>query len=320
MRFLIRRFVHGVMVLVGVSMLSFLFLQLAPGDFLDEARLNPQISLATLAALRTQYGLNRSLPLRYIRWLNSVRKGDLGFSFAYDCPVTTLLWPRALNTLLLTGIATAFAWFLAIPFGVWSAAHRGGWPDRVLTGTTSSLLAVPDILLALGFLFLAVRTGWFPSGGMVSVGYNGLRWWDKLKDFLAHLFLPIVTLVLATFPALVRHVRAAMVEVLSAPFVRAARAYGISRRSVLFRYALRGAANPLASLFGLSLTALLSGSLLVEIIMTWPGVGPLLLEAILARDVYVVVGAVMFSTIVIIVANMIADGLLLWLDPRIRND
>jgi peptide/nickel transport system permease protein len=319
MQFLLRRFIHGVMLLVGVSMLSFLFLQLAPGDFLDEARLNPQISLATLSALRTEYGLNQPLPLRYLRWLKSVWKGDLGFSFAYDCPVATLLWPRERSTLLLTGIATAVAWVLAIPIGTWSAVHRGGWPDRICRGTTSSLLAIPDILLALGFMSLAVRTGWFPSGGMVSVGFSSLHRWGKLKDFLAHLFLPVVTLVLGSFPVLVRHVRAAMIDVLSAPFVYAARAHGIPRRSVLFRYALRGAANPLISLFGLSLAALLSGSLLVEVIMSWPGVGPLLLEAILARDVYVVVGAVMFSTIVIVIGNLIADGLLFWLDPRIRD-
>jgi peptide/nickel transport system permease protein len=320
MQFVFRRIVHGLTLLIGVSALSFLFLQLAPGDFLDEARLNPQMSLATLAALRTRYGLNRSLPMRYFQWLDSVRKGDLGFSFAYDCPVTTLLWPRARNTLLLTGISTALAWLLAVPLGAWSAVRQGSWTDWLFTGTTSGLLAVPDILLALGFLFLAVRTGWFPSGGMLSIGFGELHWWGKVKDFVAHLFLPVFTLVLGSLPVLVRHVRAAMIEVLSAPFVRAARAHGIPHRSVLFRYALRGAANPLVSLFGLSLTALLSGSLLVEVIMSWPGVGPLLVEAILARDVYVVVGAVMFSTVVIVAGNLIADGLLFWLDPRIRND
>ncbi len=301
-------------------MLSFLFLQLAPGDFLDEVRLNPQISPETVAALRNQYGLTEPLPERYLHWLNGVRKGDLGFSFAYNCPVSVLLWPRALNTLLLAGAATAVAWLVAVPLGVWSASRRGGWEDRLCVGTTSGLLAVPDILLALGFLFVAVRTGWFPTGGMVPVGFGGLGWWDKLTSLLSHFFLPVLTLVLSSLPALVRHVRAAMVEALSSPFIRAARAHGIRRRSVLFRYALRAAANPLVSLFGLSLTMLLSGSLLVEIIMSWPGVGPLLLEAILARDVDVVIAAVMFSTLVVFAGNLAADGLLYALDPRIRSD
>jgi peptide/nickel transport system permease protein len=310
---------HGIVLLAGASILSFLFLQLAPGDFLDEARLNPQLSRETIAALRTQYGLDRSLPQRYLQWLNAVRKGDLGFSFAYNCPVADLLWPRARNTLLLTGTATAIAWLLAVPLGVWSATRPGGWGDRFCTATTSILLAAPDILLALGFLFLAVRTGWFPTGGMVSVGFSELGWWGKATDLLAHFLLPVLTLVLGSLPALVRHVRAAMVEALSSPFIRAARARGIPRRAVLFRYALRAAANPLVSLFGLSLTMLLSGSLLVEIIMSWPGVGPLLLEAILARDVYVVIGAVMFSTLVIFAGNLASDTVLYLLDPRIRR-
>lgn len=319
MRFFLGRIAQGMLLLVAASMLSFLFVQLAPGDFLDEVRLNPRISPETAAALRSQYGLNRSLPQRYVEWLDSVCKGDFGFSFAYDSPVAPLLWPRARNTLLLTGIATAIAWLIAVPLGVWSASRRGRWADQLCLTTTSGLLAVPEILLALGFLFLAVRTGWFPTGGMVSIGFGEWGWWAQTRDILAHFSLPVVTLVLGSLPALVRHVRAAMLEALTSPFILAARAHGIPRRAILFRYGLRAAANPLVSLFGLSLTTLLSGSLIVEIIMSWPGVGPLLLEAILARDVYVVVGVVMFSTVVILAGNLAADGLLYWLDPRIRT-
>jgi peptide/nickel transport system permease protein len=320
MGFFLRRFAHGMFLLLGASMLSFLFLQLAPGDFLDEVRLNPQISRETVAGLRTHYGLDRPLPERYLHWLNSVRKGDLGFSFAYNSPVLSLLWPRARNTLLLTGIATFLSWLVAVPLGVWSATRRGHWEDRLCMATTFGLLVVPDILLALVFVFLAVRTGWFPTGGMVSIGFSELGWWGRMMDILAHLFLPVTALVLGGLPVLVRHVRSAMAEVLSSPFICAARAHGIQRRSVLFRYGLRAAANPLVSLLGLSLAVLLSGSLLVEIIMSWPGVGPLLVQAILTRDVYVVVGAVMFSTLVIFAANLAADGLLYVLDPRTRNE
>ncbi len=320
MRFLVRRVVHGILLLFGASILSFLFLDLAPGDFVDEVRLNPQVSLETVAALRTQYRLDRSLPVRYLEWLNSVRKGDLGFSFAYNSPVLPLLWPRALNTLLLTGIATLLGWSIAVPLGVWSAAGRGRWGDRLCMGTTSGLLAIPEILIALGLVFWAVRIGWFPVGGMVSIGFDELAWWGKVKDTAAHFFLPVVALVLGSIPILVRHVRASIVEVLTSPFMRAARARGIPRRPLLFRYALRAAANPLVSLFGLSLATLLSGSLLVEIIVGWPGVGPLLLEAILARDLYVVIGVVMFSTAVTFAGNLVADGLLYLLDPRIRTE
>ena len=154
---------------------------------------------------------------------------------------------------------------------------------------------------------------------MVSTRFDALGWWSKLTDTLAHFFLPVLILVLGSLPVLLRHVRAAMVEVLSSPFIRAARAHGIPRRSLLFRYALRAAANPLVSLFGLSLTLLLSGSLLVEIILGWPGIGSLLLNAILGRDVYVIIGAVMVSTAIIFVGNLVADAVLYALDPRIRS-
>jgi peptide/nickel transport system permease protein len=319
MRYFTHRVVHGIFLVVGASLLSFSFLELAPGNFLDEMRLNPQIAPETIAALRTQYGLNQPLPRRYVHWLKSVCKGDLGFSFAYNSPVGPLLWPRGRNTLLLTGAATLVAWLIALPLGVWSAAHRGGWGERLCMGTISGLLAIPEILLALGLLFMAVRTGWFPTGGMVSVGFAGLSWWGKIKDIVSHSFLPVTALVAGNLPILVRHVRASMVEVLASPFVRAARAHGLTKSSLLFRYALRAAANPLISLLGLSLAVLLSGSLLVEVIMSWPGVGPLLLEAMLGRDVYVVIGAVMFSTFFILLGNLIADGLLYALDPRIRT-
>lgn len=318
MKHLARRLIHGIFLLIGVSVLSFILVELAPGDFFQQMRLNPQITPETVEALRAEYGFDRPLPLRYLRWLNSVRKGEFGFSFAYNCSVRSLLRPRARNTLILTGTAALLAWLIAIPLGVWTAARAGTWGDRVCMGLTSGLLATPDMLLALGLLFLAVRTGWFPTGGMLSVGFTQLSVWGKVKDVGAHFFLPLLALVMGTLPVLVRHVRAGMVEALASPFILAARAHGIPRRRLLFRYAFRAAANPLTSLAGFSVATLLSSSLLVEMIMSWPGVGPLLLEAIWARDLYVVIGAVMFSTFLLFAGNMLADALLCVVDPRIR--
>ena len=319
MRYFIRRLIHSVFLLIGVSVLSFLFLTMAPGNFFDEMRLNPQISPETIAALRAQYGFERPLPVRYVRWLESVVRGDLGYSFAYNLPAAPLLRTRARNTLLLTGLATLLAWLIAVPTGIWAAARKGRAGDQAVSAGTATLLAVPDVLLALGLLLLAVRTGWFPTGGMISVGFESLSLWAKVKDAALHLTLPVAALVVATLPVLVRHVRAAMVEVLDSPFVRAARGHGIPRRTLLFRYALRAAANPLISLLGFSITTLLSASLLVEVVMSWPGLGPLLLEAILARDLYLVIGAVMFSTVFLVMGNLFADALLFASDPRIRT-
>jgi len=319
MRYFIRRALHAVFLLFGVSLLTFLFSALTPGNYFDEMRLNPQISPETVAALRAQYQLDRPLPVRYAHWLNAVAHGQLGFSFAYNNPVAPLLWARARNTLLLTITATLLAWLVALPLGVWSAASFGRAPDRVLSRTTATLLVVPDLVLALGLLILAVRTGWFPTGGLVSDGFDELSVSHKLRDIALHMTLPVVSLVLATLPMLVRHVRASVADVLDAPFLRAAAGHGIPQRKLLYRYALRAAANPLISLFGFSVGTLLSGSLLVEVVMSWPGLGPLLLESILARDLYVVIGGVLLSMLFLVGGNLFADILLYLADPRIRT-
>lgn len=320
MRYFSHRLLHALFLLVGVSLLSFLFTELAPGDYLAEMRLNPQISPQTLAGLRSQYGLDQPLPMRYAAWLKSVVQGEFGFSFAYNTPVAPLMWVRARNTLLLATIATALAWLLAIPLGVWSASKPGRFADRVTSAGTTGLLAVPDVLLALAFLLFAVRTRFFPTGGMISVNFAELDWWGKLADVSTHLVLPVTVLVLATLPTLVRHVRAAMIEVLKAPFMQAARAHGIKRQRLLFMHALPAALNPLIALFGFSIAGLLSGSLLVEVVMSWPGLGPLLVEAILSRDVYVVIGSVVFSTMFLVAGMLISDVLLFAADPRIRRE
>lgn len=317
MRYLGRRLAHAVLLLFATSALTFLLMELAPGDYFSEMRLNPQISPETLQTLREQYGLDRPVPSRFGHWLISVAHGDLGYSFAYNTPVAPILWLHARNTLLLGSLATLLAWGIAVPAGVWSAAREHGVVDRVCGSATTVLLATPDVLLALVFLMLALRLR-LPAGGVASVGYEELSRSARAADLLRHVAIPAVVLVLATIPVLIRHVRSAMLEALRAPFITAARAHGIARRRLLFRHALPAAANPLVSLFGLSVAGLLSTSLLVEVIMSWPGLGPLLLEAIFARDLYMVVGAVLLSAAMLVCAGLLADVLLFAADPRIR--
>jgi len=317
-RYLERRVIHGALLLVGVSVLCFCFSVLAPGSFFDEMKLNPQISATTVAALRSQYGIDQPLPLRYGRWLKSVFHGEWGYSFAYNCPVMNLLLVRARNTLLLTTLATLLAWLIAVPLGVWTANRRGRWDDRLGLAGTSLLLSVPELVIALTLLYWVVRTHSLPVGGMVSVRFEGLGMPARLVDLASHLVVPTATLVLASLPLLVRHIRASLIEVLQAPFVRAARAHGIGGTRLLYRYALPAAANSLSSLFGLSVGALLSGSLLVEVITGWPGLGPLLLEASLDRDIYVVIGVTLASTSFMILGSILADILLVVVDPRVR--
>lgn len=320
MRYISRRLIHATLLLVAISFFSFALLQIAPGDFFDAMRMNPQVSSQTVNGIRSQYGLDRPFPVRYERWLHSLLTGQLGFSLAYNSPVAPLLRVRARNTVLLTGTATLLAWLLALPIGIWTAANKGKLGDRIAEVATSTLLTIPDLLLFLALLLFAVRTGWFPAGGMNSSGGDELSFWGTAEDIAFHLVLPALGLAIATLPVLLRHIRSAMIEALDSPFLRAARSHGIARDRLLWRYALPVAANPLISLFGFSIAALLSGSALVEVILSWPGLGPLLVEAILARDVYVVVGVVMLSSVFLIAGNLVADLLLFATDPRIRVD
>jgi peptide/nickel transport system permease protein len=318
LRYVAARLGYGLLLLAGISVLSFLLAEMAPGDAVQELRLNPRLSPATVAAIRARYGLDRPLPVRYLRWVRSMAAGELGWSVAYGAPVGPLLWRRAGNTLLLAVTAMALAWLAAVPAGVWSAAHQGGWADRAGLAATAVLLAVSELVLALAGLAVAARTGLLPAGGMASLDYDSLGGWERARDLAAHLALPAVVLALSAFPVVLRHVRAAVAEALAAPFVQAARGSGIPHRRLLWRHALPAAAKPLVSLFGLSIAGLLSGSVLVEVVLSWPGLGPLLLQAILARDLHVVVGVLLLSSVFLIFGNLVADLLLYGLDPRVR--
>lgn len=319
MRHALRRALRVIALLFGVSVLCFLFTEMAPGSFFDEMRLNPQISPETVTALRARYGLDQPLAMRYGRWLASAVHGDLGFSIAYNAPVAPLLWSRAVNTLVLTVTVLIVTWLVGVPLGVWCAAFRGRWLDRLIEAGNSLFISIPEIVIALTLLAAAVRWRVAPVGGMLSLDHEELSAWSKVQDIASHLLLPTVILVLSGIAIVIRHVRASVVEVLDAPHVRASRSLGIGRARLLFRHVLPVAANPGISLLGFSIASLLSGSLLVEVATGWPGLGPLLLEATLARDLYLVIGGVVFSALFLVAGNLAADFLLLACDPRIRK-
>jgi peptide/nickel transport system permease protein len=320
MRYLSRRLIHAILLLLAISFFSFALLQMAPGDYFDSLRLNPQVSSQTVEKIRAHDGLDRPFAVRYALWLRGALQGDLGYSLASHSAVGPLIGIRARNTLLLSGAATILAWLLALPIGIWSAAKRGRTLDRAAAFATSALLTVPDLLLFLALLLLAVRTGWFPTGGMTSAASDEGDHWSVFKDVALHLLLPAFGLALAMLPMLVRHIRAAMIEVLEAPFVRAARGHGIPRVRILFRYALPVASNPLTQLLGFSVGTMLSTSVIAEIVLSWPGLGALMVESIFARDLYVVVAIVMLSSLFLVAGNLLADLLLLAADPRIRTE
>jgi peptide/nickel transport system permease protein len=318
MTVIVRRIASSLVMLFAVSALSFAVLELAPGDFFAEMQADARVGSHTVQGLRAQYGLTQSPVVRYWQWLRSFVQGDLGFSLAQRAPVSSVIWARAGNTLLLTIPAMLVTWCLAVPLGVWIARYRNRWIDRVSSGLTSTLVAMPDLLVALLLLLLALRTGLFPTGGMHSPGADELGLWARLLDLGTHAFLPLLALIATTLPSVVRHVRASVIEAAEAPAVQAARGYGIARSRITSRYVLPLAANPLVSLAGLSIATLLSASLLIEVVMSWPGLGPLLVEALLAKDVHVVLSASMLASGLLVIGNLAADLTLYAIDPRIR--
>ena len=315
-----RRLGQGILLLFAASILSFSFAALTPGNYFDDLLLDPNISAETVEAMQARYGLDEPLPVRYGRWLLSVVRGELGFSVHFRTPVAPLLLNRVRNTLYLTVTATAVAWLIVIPAGIWVAASRRRWVQTFFSASTSTLLAVPDILMALLLLLFAVKSGLFPMGGLASDGFEELGLGAKLVDLLHHLALPVAAIVLVTLPGLVRQVHASLRETLATPFLRAAKARGVPPGRLLYLHALISASNPLITLFGLSVASLLSASLLIEVILQWPGLGPLLLDSILRRDVDLVTAAVLLSTLLLILGNLLADLLLYVLDPRTRRE
>jgi peptide/nickel transport system permease protein len=292
---------------------------MAPGSFFDEMRLNPQISPETIASLESRYGIHQPVLVRYVRWMQSAVHGDFGYSIAYNIPVAPLLWSRAKNTLLLTVTAMVLTWLVSLPLGVWTAARRGGLLDKAVNFATSLFISIPEVVIAISLLTVAVRWRATHVGSSGSLEFEGLSVWMRTQEIAGRMLLPVLILVIVESAIIIRHVRTSVLKVLAQPFAEAARGLGISRARLLFRHVLPVAASPAISLFGFSLAGLVSGSLLVEVICGWPGLGPLILDATLSRDLYLVIGAIMFSSLFMVGGTLIADMMLLAFDPRIRT-
>jgi peptide/nickel transport system permease protein len=318
--YVLRRLLQLIPLLLAVVTLTFVLLKLAPGDYLDTLAENPQISAATLDAMRHRFGLDRPMTLQFLLYLkNVILHLDFGESFSRHQPVIAVLREGLVNTLLLAVAAAVVTWGLAIPLGAWAAARQDRAADRVLSLVAFLGLSVPEVVAGLLLLMLAVRTGWFPVGGMRSLDWDSLSLPGRALDLLRHLALPALMVGMVPLASRMRQMRASLIEVLRLDYVTAARAKGLDEPAVLVRHALPNALNPLITLFGYTLGSLLSGSLVAEIIFSWPGLGRVTYEAILARDQYLVVGSVLMAAVVLVLGNLVADLLLAASDPRLRD-
>lgn len=317
-RFLIYRLFQAFLTLVGVTFLSFLIIKLAPGDYLDELRLNPQISPETIERLKQLYGLDQPIIIQYLRWLKNALLFDLGYSFQYHAPVLDLILERIPNTLLLTVSSALIAWLLAIPIGTIAAFKENSWFDKLVQAYAYTFMSVPSFFLAFILLFFAAKTGVLPIGGIQSPNFEKLSPIEKVLDVLKHLIIPSLAIALVSLAGLIRLVRSSVLEVLHSPIVTMLKAKGVGRLT-LVKHVLKNAMNPFTTLIGYEIAGLISGAALIEIIVGWPGMGTLMLNAVLSQDLFLVMGGLYIGTIMLLLGNLIADLLLAYIDPRVRE-
>lgn len=316
-RFIARRLLQLLPLVLGITLISFAAMQLAPGDYLDNFRGNQQIRPETLERLRQQFGLEGPWYERYGRWLWQALHLNFGYSFTYKIGAFELIGTRIYYTLLLSFWSLVFSWVVAIPIGIYAATHRNTLLDRALNFGAFAGISLPGFFVALLAMKLAQQSGWFPVGGATSVGYAEMSWLGKVKDTGWHLILPALVLGTRGVAGLMRQMRGNLLDVLSENYIMAARARGLAERKVVWKHATRNAINPLITIFGYELSGLLAGAALVENVMAWPGLGQLLLTAVQTQDLYVAMAAFVMGAVLLILGNLIADILLAVTDPRI---
>lgn len=318
--YIAKRLLQALVTLLLASALSFAIIQLAPGDYLDALRQNPQISPERIEELRIQFGLDKSPVAQYGRWLwRIITAGDFGTSFTYQRSVASLLWERIPNTLLLAISSLTVTWAIALPLGIVGAINQNARTDGVLRVISYIGQGFPSFITALLLLFFAQMTSpLFPVGGMTSINYADLSPLGKMLDIGRHAILPTLALSITSFAGLQRLTRGQLLDVLRQDYIRTARAKGLPENRVIYVHALRNAVNPLITLLGFEFASLLSGAFIAEVFFNWPGLGRLILQAVTAQDLYLVMASLMMGAVMLIVGNLLADLLLKFVDPRIK--
>jgi peptide/nickel transport system permease protein len=312
-RYLLRRLLITLPVLLGITVLSYLIMSLTPGDPV-QMLINPSMSQADVEIKRRALGLDQPVYVRYARWLNELVRGNLGYSFSSGAPVSQRIAERVGPTLTLTLTALGVSYLLAIPVGVLAATRRYTWIDYLATLFAFLGISLPTFFLGLaGIYVFGLKLRWLPTGGTMTLGGEG-----GILDTLLHLILPATVLAVAGAGQVTRYVRSSMLEVLGQEYVRTARAKGLAELVVLRRHALRNALIPILTLAGLQIPVLLAGAVITEQIFEWPGMGRLTIEAINQRDYPVLMGITLISAGLVAAGNLLADVAYSLVDPRIR--
>ena len=316
-QYILRRVLIAVLLLFGITVLNFLIVNLAPGDPVSRM-VNPEagIGRAQLEQVRVDFGLDKPMPVRYVRWLTQALRGNLGYRMSLEDhrPVAAVLRQRIPMTLELMVAAIFIANFVGIAFGVISAIRQYSALDYVLTVFAFLGVSTPGFFIALGLIYLlALRLGWFPTNGVRTPAIQ-----PSIGDHLRHLVLPATALAIEYVAGMMRQSRASMLEVLHQEYITTARAKGLRERVVIARHAFRNALLPLVTLFGLYLPGLIGGSIIIETIFNWPGMGHLAIDAVAGRDYNMLMALNLVGATMVLVSNLVTDVVYAYVDPRIR--
>ena len=318
--YVVKRILQGLLTILLASILSFIIIQLAPGDYLDTLKQNPKIAEETIKQLTNQFGLDKPWYVQYWRWfVQVVTQLDFGTSFVYNRSVASLLGERIPATLLLAISSIIITWLIAIPLGILSAVKQSSWTDKILRVVSYLGQGFPSFITALVLLIIAqYLSPLLPVGNMTSLNHTELSPIGKILDIAWHMILPTIALSITSFAGLMRLMRGQMLDVMRQDYIQTARAKGLPEDKVIYVHGLRNAINPLITLLGFEFASLLGGSFIAEFFFNWPGLGRLILQAVTAQDLYLVLGSLTMGATMLIVGNLLADLLLKAVDPRIK--
>jgi peptide/nickel transport system permease protein len=324
-QYIAKRFLYMIPTLFVISIISFMLIQLPPGDFLTSysATLRAQgdvIDEAELDALRERYGLGQPMHVQYFKWISGILlRNDWGQSMEWKKPVKELIWERLGMTMLLAVLTILLSWGIAIPIGVYSATHQYSFLDYLLSFISFVGLGTPGFLVALVVMWFALSTFGLNVGGLFSEQYILAPWsWDKFVDMLKHIWIALLILALGSTAGYIRTTRANLLDELNKPYVETARAKGVTEQKVIWKYPVRVALNPFFSTVGWTLATLISGETLVSLVLSLQTSGPLLLRALLSQDMYLAGSFILLLSTMTVIGTLISDILLVWADPRIR--
>ncbi|MGL4611032.1 MAG: ABC transporter permease [Trueperaceae bacterium] len=328
--YIIRRFFHLIPTFLGGTLLAFLVTQLVPGDYFTTMAINSGAKPETIERMREQFGLDDPMLVQYLRWMGNLLQGNLGYSFDSNQPVTNLLTRPIYNSMILVVFSLVILYALAIPLGVYAATRQYSFGDQIISIIGYFALAIPNFfaaLLLISLLFTLRR--WtsntfgfdeliLPVAKMTSNHYNTLSVWGKFWDIMWHALLPSFVVALSGIAGLTRVLRAQMIEFLQSDFIRTAKSKGLSEHTVVYKHALRSAIIPFVAGIGGLLPGLIGGAGLVEVVLAWPGITSVFLNSIGRQDIYVVLGFLVISSLLLMIGNLLSDLLLALADPRIR--